>query len=73
MLGRLLQVGVDVTLVAAVAAGSQRAAGIELNQKKIENDTARMILTSYLRYGDWVIDSAASQLKQYPEWFSKKL
>ncbi|KAH6583591.1 hypothetical protein BASA50_001357 [Batrachochytrium salamandrivorans] len=72
MIGKVFQIGLDITLVAALASGAQRAAGIELNQKKIENETARTVAAAYLRYGDWVIDTAANQLRSYPDWFPKK-
>eukprot|EP00842_Homolaphlyctis_polyrhiza_P000269 jgi/Hompol1/1242/HPOL_003110-RA len=71
MIGRILQVSADLVLVSAFAAGAQRVAGVEFKAQKIENDLARSAITSYLWVGQWTLDTAASQLKKYPEYFSK--
>ncbi|KAI8924621.1 hypothetical protein BC831DRAFT_402223 [Entophlyctis helioformis] len=72
MLGRLFQVTIDAVLVSALVAGGQRAAGVEFKASSIDNEYARTAVTSYLRVGEWAVDTAAEQLRKYPDLFPKK-
>ncbi|KAJ3410162.1 hypothetical protein HDV05_004042 [Chytridiales sp. JEL 0842] len=65
----LMRVVYDATLLTVAFSGIRRAAGLDFNPKKIENETARSIVTQYLGLGDTIVDFAGGYLKQYDELF----
>ncbi|KAI9328138.1 hypothetical protein BDR26DRAFT_841105 [Obelidium mucronatum] len=71
MIGRALSIAFEATLVSTAFAGALRTSGTVLNEKKIENDTVRGLVHSYIGVGEWVLDTAASQMKKNPDYFRK--
>ncbi|KAI8589915.1 hypothetical protein BDZ88DRAFT_416381 [Geranomyces variabilis] len=64
-MGRLLHYTFEAVLLSTAFAATKRAAGVEFDARKIENDTARTVLNQYFAIGDWVIDSSAAQLRTH--------
>ncbi|KAI8617493.1 hypothetical protein BC830DRAFT_1113243 [Chytriomyces sp. MP71] len=72
MIGRVLSLAFEATLVSTAFAGASQASGLKFNEKIIENDQLRAAVSAYFGVGDWVINTAASQMKAYPQYFVKK-
>ncbi|KAJ3263010.1 hypothetical protein HDU76_012327 [Blyttiomyces sp. JEL0837] len=70
-MSRLIHYAFDAALLSVAFAGAKRAAGVEFNPQKIENETARSIVQQYLGLGDWVVDYTAVKMRQ-SEYFTKK-
>ncbi|KAI8909478.1 hypothetical protein PhCBS80983_g06058 [Powellomyces hirtus] len=68
-MGRLLHYAFEAALLSTAFSGAKRAAGVEFDARKIENETARTVLFQYFRIGDWVIDTSASQLRKHTDYF----
>ncbi|KAI8850273.1 hypothetical protein BC829DRAFT_361531 [Chytridium lagenaria] len=71
-MSRLLHYVFEATLLTAAFSGARRVGGFDVDTKKIENETARTVVNQYLFVGDFVLDSAISQIKKYPEYFPKR-
>ncbi|KAJ3197180.1 hypothetical protein HK101_005459 [Irineochytrium annulatum] len=64
-MSRLIYWAVELTLVSTAFSGARRSGGFEINTRKIENDTARTVVDTYLGVGDWAVDIAISQFRKY--------
>ncbi|TPX57193.1 hypothetical protein SpCBS45565_g08258 [Spizellomyces sp. 'palustris'] len=68
-MARLLHYAFEAVLLSTAFSGARRAAGVDFNYQRIENETLRSVVGQYLRIGDWVIDTSADQLKKTPDYF----
>ncbi|KAJ3108853.1 hypothetical protein HDU97_010125 [Phlyctochytrium planicorne] len=71
-MSRLLHYVFEATLLTTAFSGARRAGGFELDLKKIENETARTIVSQYVYVGDYVLDTAIAQIKKYPDIFPRR-
>jgi Fungal protein of unknown function (DUF1748) len=66
---KVVKFATDAALVSVLFSAIKRRHGVELRTDGIENDMAKSALHSYLKVGDWVVDSIANQMKEYPKYF----
>ncbi|KAJ3115465.1 hypothetical protein HDU96_000624 [Phlyctochytrium bullatum] len=71
-MSRLIHYAFEAALISTVLSGARRAGGLDVNTKKIENETARTVVNQYLFVGDWILDTTISQLKNYPDIFPRR-
>jgi hypothetical protein len=67
-MSKILRFALDAVLVSTVLAGARRAAGLEVNTRKIENKTLKDAIDGYLWIGDYALDFTISGLKRFPDW-----
>ncbi|ORY37037.1 hypothetical protein BCR33DRAFT_663743 [Rhizoclosmatium globosum] len=71
-IGRVLSFAFEATLVSTALAGAMRTAGVSVNEKKIEPEALRGVVSAYFGVGDWVLDTTAKQIKNYPDYFKRR-
>ncbi|KAJ3024206.1 hypothetical protein HKX48_004479 [Thoreauomyces humboldtii] len=68
-MARILHLAFDAVLLSTVVSGAKRAAGVEFDARKIENETLRTAVQQYFNVGDFIINYSATQLKKQTDYF----
>ncbi|KAJ3380813.1 hypothetical protein HDU92_005762 [Lobulomyces angularis] len=71
-MSRLLHFAFEAALVSTVLSGASRVTKTEFNTSKIENDTLKTVVKSYLYCGDYIFDSVLNQFNKNPDYFRTK-
>ncbi|KAJ3166642.1 hypothetical protein HDU88_003125 [Geranomyces variabilis] len=65
----LLQIAFSAVLASTAISGAKRAAGLDFDGRKIENECLRNVVNHYLRVGDWVLDLTTNALSRHSDYF----
>ncbi|KAJ3179667.1 hypothetical protein HDU87_002873 [Geranomyces variabilis] len=65
----IFQLAFSAVLASTAISGAKRAANLDFDGRKIENECLRNVVNSYMRVGDWVLDVTTKEVKRHSDYF----